>query len=312
MRIVFYGTPEFAVPSLKGMVESGYEVAAVVTAPDKPAGRGLLMQHSAVKEYAMQVGLPVLQPTNMKSPVFITQLQAIKPDLQVVIAFRMMPEAVWAMPRLGTFNLHGSFLPQYRGAAPINRAIMNGETETGLTTFFINHQIDTGNILLQQKIAIAPNETAGQLHDHMMLAGADLVVKSLGMIANGKYQLTQQTEAEDLQHAPKVFKTDCEIDWNKDIQHVFNQIRGLSPYPAAFTSIDGQQLKIFVAETKSFESKKNSPGAVETDGKTYFKIAASDGLLDLKDVQLAGKKRLSIVDFLRGFHAKSAIAGQGN
>lgn len=312
MRIVFYGTPEFAVPSLKGIVESGYEVAAVVTAPDKPAGRGLLMQHSAVKEYAMQVGLPVLQPTNMKSPVFITQLQAIKPDLQVVIAFRMMPEAVWAMPRLGTFNLHGSFLPQYRGAAPINRAIMNGETETGLTTFFINHQIDTGNILLQEKIAIAPNETAGQLHDHMMLAGADLVVKSLGMIANGKYQLTQQTEAEDLQHAPKVFKTDCEIDWNKDIQHVFNQIRGLSPYPAAFTSIDGQQLKIFVAETKSFESKKNSPGAVETDGKTYFKIAASDGLLDLKDVQLAGKKRLSIVDFLRGFHPKSAIAGHGN
>ncbi len=291
------------------MVEAGYEVAAVVTAPDKPAGRGLVMQHSAVKDYALEAGLPVLQPTSMKSPEFIAQLQAINPDLQIVIAFRMMPEVVWALPRLGTFNLHGSLLPQYRGAAPINRAIMNGETETGLTTFFLKHQIDTGNILLQEKIAIAPNETAGQLHDRMMLAGAVLVVKSLGMIASGNYQLTEQAEAENLKHAPKIFKADCEIDWNNSSQHIFNQIRGLSPYPAAFTSIDGQQLKIFFAETKPFESSQIKAATLETDGKTYLQIAASDGFLDLKNLQFAGKKRMPVVEFLRGFKLKSTFAG---
>lgn len=301
-RIIFIGTPEFAVASLKAMVETGYNVVAVVTAVDKPAGRGLKMQESPVKAYAVQQGIPVLQPVNQKDPAFLEELRSYRADLQVVIAFRMMPEAVWNMPPLGTFNLHASLLPQYRGAAPINRAIMNGETVTGVSTFFLKHEIDTGDILYREEVPIGPDETAGELHDKLMHIGAAAVIKTLQLIEAGQVKGTPQPTSPDLKTAPKIFKQDCLIDWNRPVQQVYNQVRGLSPYPAAFTTLQDKTLKIYKA--RPVKGKPASqPGGWETDGKSYLRFACADGYLDLLEVQAEGKKRMPVDEFLRGFRA---------
>lgn len=309
LRIVFMGTPEFAVSSLKMLVESGYRVVGVITAPDKPAGRGMKMQQSDVKKYALQKGLPVLQPEKLKKTEFIDQLRRLEADLQVVVAFRMLPEVVWQMPRLGTFNLHASLLPQYRGAAPLNRAIINGEKETGVTTFLLDHEIDTGKILFQEKTRINENDTVGDLHDRLMEIGAKLVLKTVDAIAEGSYVPVRQDHLDpaSLKHAPKLFKEDCRIDWSKPGTQIRNLIRGLSPYPGAWTELagdDGQTftLKIYFAEFNPVSGL--APGTVETDGKTTLRIAASDGWLELTDLQLSGKRRMKTKEFLRGFHGK--------
>lgn len=303
MRIIFLGTPDFAVPSLAKLVENGYNIVAVITAPDKPAGRGLQMQQSPVKKYALTQNIPVLQPEKLKNPEFLEELKSYKADLQIVIAFRMLPEAVWNMPRFGTFNLHASLLPQYRGAAPINRAIMNGEEETGLTTFFLQHEIDTGHILLQEKMHIAEDETAGELHDRMMLTGADLVLKTVQAIENNALSPIPQKEDEHVKHAPKIFKDDCRIDWNSDINQIHNHIRGLSPYPAAWTTLQGKNFKIYKAK-KEEASHIYSAGKILTDGKTYMKVAAQGGFIHLLEVQTEGKKRMPVSEFLKGFQGQ--------
>ncbi|WP_163717117.1 methionyl-tRNA formyltransferase [Mangrovibacterium lignilyticum] len=305
LRIVFMGTPDFAVASLKALVDGGYTIAGVITAPDKPAGRGRQLQQSAVKQYAVEQGLHVMQPEKLKNPEFISELEALKADLQVIVAFRMLPEVVWRMPRLGTFNLHGSLLPQYRGAAPLNWAVMNGDKETGVTTFLLSHEIDTGAILFREKITIGDDDNVGDIHDRLMEIGATLVVKTVDALAAGNFQAIEQDDmgAETLKPAPKIFKDDCKIDWTKPAVAVRNQIRGLSPYPAAWTElIDGKGkalgLKIFKAEIEPLNGA--APGTLETDGKTYLKIAASDGWLAISDLQLSGKKRMATADFLRG------------
>ncbi|PTN08479.1 methionyl-tRNA formyltransferase [Mangrovibacterium marinum] len=307
LRIVFMGTPDFAVASLKALVEGGYNIVGVITAPDKPAGRGRQLQQSAVKQYAVAQNLKVLQPEKLKNPEFIAALEALKADLQVVVAFRMLPEVVWRMPRLGTFNLHGSLLPQYRGAAPLNWAVINGEKETGVTTFLLSHEIDTGAILFREKITIGDNDNVGDIHDRLMDIGARLVVKTVDALGEGRYTTVEQDEiqAGNLKPAPKIFKEDCKIDWEKPAEEVRNLIRGLSPYPAAWTElVDGKgklmSLKIFKAEIEPNEGL--APGTLETDGKNSFKIAAKDGWLVISDLQLSGKKRMSTADFLRGVH----------
>ncbi len=252
LRIVFMGTPEFAVPSLNKLYEAGYDIAGVITAPDKPAGRGMKLSESAVKKYALEKNLKILQPAKLKDPGFIKELEALKADVQVVVAFRMLPEAVWNMPPLGTINLHGSLLPQYRGAAPINWAIINGEKETGVTTFKLKHEIDTGDILLQQKIKIEEDETAGSLHDKMMDVGADLLLQTINQLEQGTIKEVPQNSPFTIDHsppplAPKIFTEMCEINWNKNVKDIYNFIRGLSPYPAAFTYLNGKKLKIFSA-----------------------------------------------------------------
>ena len=272
-RIVFMGTPDFAVASLRALVENNFLVVAVVTAPDKPAGRGLLLSESAVKKYAVLNKIPVLQPEKLRDPLFLEQLQKVKADIQVVVAFRMLPEIVWAMPPLGTINLHGSLLPQYRGAAPINRAIMNGETLTGVTTFKLKQEIDTGNILLKEEIPIGPQETAGELHDRMKETGASLVVRTIRGLMDGSLQeKPQEFKSETvLKSAPKIFTEDCEIKWNDPVNKIFNQVRGLSPFPGAFTSFHEKKMKIFRVRLE----KKNSlgeAGKMETDGKSWFAI----------------------------------------
>ena len=298
-RIVFLGTPDFAVESLKALLQAGYNVVGVVTAPDKRAGRGQKLSESAVKQYAQEQGLPILQPIKLKDPEFIAQLSALKPDLQVVVAFRMLPETVWNLPPQGTVNVHGSLLPKYRGAAPINWAILNGEKETGVSTFKLQHEIDTGDILLQEKMPIGPNETAGELHDRMKVEGAQLLVKTLQELANGTLKASQQQLNSDIKHAPKLFKTDCEIDWNNTSEQIHNQIRGLSPYPTAFTVLGDKTLKIFSAEIEP--GKPEIPaGTFSTDHKSYLKFAATDGYLSLKEMQLEGKKKMGIEEFLRG------------
>jgi len=298
-RIVFMGTPDFAVESLKALLHAGHTVVGVVTAPDKPAGRGQKLSESAVKQYAQEQGLPILQPLKLKDPEFIAQLSALKPDLQVVVAFRMLPETVWNLPPQGTVNVHGSLLPKYRGAAPINWAILNGEKETGVSTFKLKHEIDTGDILLQEKMPIGPNETAGELHDRMKVEGAQLLVKTLQELANGTLKASPQQLNSDTKHAPKLFKTDCEIDWNNTSEQIHNQIRGLSPYPTAFTVLGDKTLKIFSAEIEP--GKPEIPaGTFSTDHKSYLKFAATDGYLSLKEVQLEGKKKMEIDEFLRG------------
>jgi len=298
-RIVFLGTPDFAVESLKALLQAGYNVVGVVTAPDKPAGRGQKLSESAVKQYAQEQGLPILQPLKLKDPEFIAQLSALKPDLQVVVAFRMLPETVWNLPPQGTVNVHGSLLPKYRGAAPINWAILNGEKETGVSTFKLQHEIDTGDILLQEKMPIGPNETAGELHDRMKVEGAQLLVKTLQELANGTLKASQQQLNSDIKHAPKLFKTDCEIDWNNTSEQIHNQIRGLSPYPTAFTVLGDKTLKIFSAEIEP--GKPEIPaGTFSSDHKSYLKFAATDGYLSLKEMQLEGKKKMGIEEFLRG------------
>ena len=293
------GTPDFAVESLKALLQAGYNVVGVVTAPDKRAGRGQKLSESAVKQYAQEQGLPILQPLKLKDPEFIAQLSALKPDLQVVVAFRMLPETVWNLPPQGTVNVHGSLLPKYRGAAPINWAILNGEKETGVSTFKLKHEIDTGDILLQEKMPIGPNETAGELHDRMKVEGAQLLVKTLQELANGTIKASPQQLNAESQHAPKLFKADCEIDWNNTSEQIHNQIRGLSPYPTAFTVLGDKTLKIFSAEIEP--GKPEIPaGTFSSDHKSYLKFAATDGYLSLKEMQLEGKKKMGIEEFLRG------------
>ncbi len=308
LRIVFMGTPEFAVASLKTLVDAGCNIVGVVTAPDKAAGRGLQLQQSAVKKYAIENGLPVLQPEKLKAPVFLDQVRALQADLQVVVAFRMLPELVWKMPPMGTINLHGSLLPQYRGAAPINWAIINGETETGVTTFKLQHEIDTGNILLSQKILIGNNETAGELHDGMKEIGAALVLKTIKGIAEGSIKeqpqtlLTVSDLLPKLKAAPKLFTETCSINWSKPVNEVYDLIRGLSPYPCAFTRLNTKTLKIFRAEPLPGRPDSTLPGNFETDKKTYLRFACTDGYISIKELQLEGKKKMKIEEFLRGFH----------
>jgi methionyl-tRNA formyltransferase len=299
MRIVFMGTPEFAVASLAALLDAGKEIVAVVTAPDKPAGRGQKISESAVKQFAVSKGLPVLQPVKLKDPDFIAQLTALKPDLQVVVAFRMLPEVVWNLPPQGTINLHASLLPNYRGAAPINWAVINGEKETGVTTFKLQHEIDTGDILMQEKLLIGDTETAGELHDRMKITGAELLVQTVNDLEKGKLQASAQNSDSAIKHAPKLFKEDCEIHWNQSAKHIYNQIRGLSPYPTAFSTLAGKNLKIFKA-TLVQQQPHVKPGEFVTDHKTFLKFAAADGWLNLEEVQLEGKKKMGIEEFLRG------------
>jgi len=302
MRIVFMGTPAFAVTALDALIMAGSEVVAVVTAPDKPAGRGQKMSQSAVKEYAIANGIKVLQPDKLKDPEFLVELEALQADLQVVVAFRMLPEAVWTMPQRGTINLHASLLPQYRGAAPINWVLINGEKESGVTTFFLKHDIDTGNLLFTEKITLTGTETAGELHDRLMNKGAGLLVKTVKALESGRYSEYPQSQLiseEELKHAPKIFKETCEIDWKQTADEVYNLIRGLSPIPTAFTRLNGKTFKIYRAE-KELESHSIPPGEFVTDNKTYLKFATADGFINVTDVQLEGKKRLVIDEFLRG------------
>ena len=310
LRIVYMGTPEFAVESLKRLVEGGYNVVGVVTMPDKPMGRhGSVLQPSPVKEYALSQGLNILQPVKLKDEAFLEELRALKADLQIVVAFRMLPEVVWNMPRLGTFNCHASLLPQYRGAAPINWAIINGDQETGVTTFFLKHEIDTGEIIDQVRIPIADTDNVEQVYDRLMNLGADQVVKTVEMILAGDVKTTPQEElakAEELRPAPKIFKETCRIDWNAGVKKVYDFVRGLSPYPAAWTELVQENakpvmLKVFETE-KVFCEHQLAPGTIDTDGKTYFRVASTDGFVKVLTLQLAGKKRMQVGDFLRGFH----------
>lgn len=305
MKIIFLGTPEFAAFSLRAICEAGYDVAAVVTMPDKVAGRGHKLLQSPVKQYAQERGIPVLQPANLKDPAFIEQLKEIDADLFVVIAFRMLPRAVWQMPRLGTFNLHASLLPKYRGAAPINRAVMNGETRTGVTTFFLKHEIDTGDMIDQQAIEIAPNEDAGSVHDRLMVLGADMVLKTLADIdrLGADVPVKPQPEGEFV-GAPKIFTQDCLIDWSRPAASVHNQIRGLAPYPAAFTMINDEQgnpLKLKVFQGQPLTDTSNAePGTIHYE-KGRMLVQCADTLYEPLEVQLQGKRRMSVADFLRGF-----------
>lgn len=302
-RIVFMGTPEFAVATLKAMLDAGANVVGVITAPDRPAGRGMKLQPSAVKEFAVAQGLKVMQPTNLKSEEFLHELKSLEATLQVVVAFRMLPEVVWNMPKNGTFNLHASLLPQYRGAAPINWAIINGEKESGVTTFFLQHQIDTGNIIYQERVSIADDETAGELHDKLMVVGAGLVVKTLKAIENGiAPSIPQNTIEGELKEAPKIFKETCRIDWRRPAEKVYNLIRGLSPYPTAFTILVKEEeeigLKIFRAG-KTGKSAHGKTGIISVENNRLF-ISCADGWLEILELQLAGKKRMITGDFLRG------------
>lgn len=309
LRIVFMGTPDFAVASLKRLVENNYNIVGVITAPDKPAGRGQKLQESAVKSYAVAKNIKVLQPFKLKDESFLSELKTLNADLQIVVAFRMLPEAVWNMPSLGTFNLHGSLLPKYRGAAPLNWAVINGDKETGVTTFKLKHEIDTGNIMFQEKIAIGANDNVGIIHDKLMDIGAALVVKTVEAIANNTIEYIDQqkliSKGVDSTPAPKIFKDDCLINWNENGQSIKNKIRGLSPYPASWTNIyDGDKIfktaKIYDVD---FEPRTlaSTPGKVETDDKTFVNIACKDGFISINTLQLSGKKRMNTEDFLRGF-----------
>ncbi|MCP9754403.1 methionyl-tRNA formyltransferase [Lacihabitans sp. CCS-44] len=307
MRIIFMGTPDFAVATLQRLVENGFEVVAVITAPDKPVGRGQKMSESPVKKYAVLQGIPVLQPEKLKNKAFLEELATYQADLQVVVAFRMLPESVWAMPKMGTINLHGSLLPQYRGAAPINWAVINGETITGVTTFFIEKEIDTGNIIFSENIEIKATDTAGDLHDRMMWIGGDLMVKTVKAIQSGVYPSLKQDFSQELKPAPKIFKETCKIDWQKDAKTIYNFVRGLSPYPAAWTTLDGKVLKIFETEIVSEElpelldNLKFEHFILKTDHKKHLLIQTSNGYLAIKSLQLEGKKRMTTEEFLRGY-----------
>lgn len=306
LRIIFMGTPEFAVASLDALIKAGCNIVGVITAPDKPGGRGMQLQESAVKKYSIENKLNILQPEKLKNPEFLEELKSLKADLQVVVAFRMLPEVVWNMPPMGTVNLHGSLLPQYRGAAPINWAVINGEKETGVTTFKLKHEIDTGNILLQKSFPIGENETAGEVHDKMKEIGASLLVKTVIGLAEGTLSEKQQssiisTDQEViLKHAPKINTETCVIDWKQPVANIYNLIRGLSPYPAAFTTLNEKKLKIFSA-TKEMKKPNEEAGTFSTDGKNYLKYACTDGYIQLQEIQLEGKKKMSIGDFLRGY-----------
>ena len=309
LRIVYMGTPEFAVESLKRLVEGGYNIVGVITMPDKPMGRhGSVLQPSPVKQYAVSQGLKVLQPEKLKDEQFLAELRELKADLQIVVAFRMLPEVVWNMPPMGTFNLHASLLPQYRGAAPINWAVINGDTETGITTFFLKHEIDTGEIIDQVRVPIADTDNVEIVYNRLMMLGGDLVLKTVDAILDGNVKTTPQEELaqiEELRPAPKIFKETCRIDWTQGVKKVYDFVRGLSPYPAAWTELhQGEQtpvmLKIFETE-KQYCSHNYQLGSIDTDKKTYFRIATTDGYLNIHSLQLAGKKRMEVTDFLRGY-----------
>ena len=299
LRIVYFGTPDFAVEGLKVLVENNYKIVGVVTAPDKPAGRGKKISESAIKKYAISEGLKVLQPTNLKSDEFVNELKTLNANLQIVVAFRMLPEIVWDMPKLGTFNLHASLLPQYRGAAPINWTIINGETKTGVTTFFLQHEIDTGNIILQKEVEITETDNAETLHDKLMKLGGSVILTTVKQIESGNINSTPQNNEAELKPAPKIFKPDTEINWNNSTEETYNFIRGLSPYPASWTKINNKILKVF--ETKK-DYNTISSDKIITDNKTYLKVKTKDGYISLLSVQLEGKKRIIISDFLRGYN----------
>lgn len=303
LRIVYMGTPDFAVAPLKALVEGGYNVVAVVTTPDKPSGRGLKVNESAVKRYAVEVGLPLLQPVKLRDEEFVEAFRALDADLGVVIAFRMLPEIIWSAPKMGTFNLHASLLPQYRGAAPINRAIMNGETVTGVTTFLLNPQIDEGAVIGQVKVEIEPTDNVGTLHDKLMNVGTDLVLETVEKLAAGDVKPIEQTDMEcgELKPAPKIFKEDCHIDFSCSGADIINLIRGLSPYPAAWAQLaENLTAKVFEA---AFEPAENvgEAGTVVSDEKHYIKVACADGYISIKELQLSGKKRMTAEELLRGF-----------
>ena len=323
IRIVFMGTPEFAVASLDALVKAGFNVVGVITAPDKPAGRGMKLTESAVKKYAVEHNLNVLQPEKLKNPVFLETLKSLQADVQVVVAFRMLPEVVWNMPPMGTINVHGSLLPQYRGAAPINWAVINGEKETGVTTFKLKHEIDTGDILLQDSFPIGDDETAGEVHDHMKEVGAALLVKTLRGLVDGtlkeKPQLsTINYQLSTLHHAPKIFTETCKIDFSKSVEEVHNLIRGLSPFPTAYTELNGKMLKVYRSkkeahidrgaqsdlnnDIQNVQSGETVPtDAFETDGKTFLKFCCANGYVHFLEIQLEGKKKMMIDEFLRGY-----------
>jgi len=305
LRIVFMGTPDFAVESLRILVENNYNIVGVITAPDKPAGRGQKINQSAVKKYAVANNLNILQPTNLKSEDFLAELKALNANLQIVVAFRMLPETVWNMPELGTFNLHASLLPQYRGAAPINWAIINGEKETGVSTFFLQHKIDTGDIIAQEKTAIGENETAGELHDKLMLIGKDLVLKTVQDIENNNINTFPQDNNQELKEAFKIFKPFCKVDWTKPINEIHNHIRGLSPYPTAFTEFKHKETSNVIS-CKLFKSAKEiAEHNLETGSihqtKNELKIAVKGGFIKLLEIQVAGKKRMETAALLNGF-----------
>lgn len=312
LRIVFMGTPDFAVESLKVLVENNYNIVGVITAPDKPAGRGYKFQPSAVKEYALSKGLHILQPENLKNEVFLNELKKLEADIQVVVAFRMLPEVVWNMPPCGTFNLHASLLPQYRGAAPINWAIINGEKETGVSTFFLKHEIDTGEIIFQEKITIEDSDNVEIIHDKLMVLGSQLVLKTIDAVIDNSIQSQPQSaffdSEKELKPAPKIFKETCEINWDKPAREIHNFVRGLSPYPAAWAEfgVNGEKLNFKIFETKiKRETHQLKPGEIVTDNKTTLQIAVQDGLIEVLDIQLSGKKRMKIKDFLNGFSFKN-------
>lgn len=299
LRIVYMGTPDFAVEPLRRLVEGGYNVVAVVTMPDKPSGRGLKVKGSAVKEYATSVSLPVLQPEKLRDEAFVAQLFSYQPDLGIVVAFKMLPTVIWSMPRLGTFNLHASLLPDYRGAAPINWAIMNGDKLSGITTFMLDKEIDTGDVLCRESVVVEESETAGTLHDKLMDLGGNLVLKSVDMIAEGAVtpvaQSTMMTTT--MRPAPKIFKEDCRLEWYNDVKSIYDKVRGLSPYPAAWCEIEGENFKIF---SSHYELCESTVGKMVTDGRNFLKIGCKGGYLVIDDLQMAGKKRMKVADFLRG------------
>ena len=301
LRIIYMGTPEFAVPSLEILVENGWNVVGVITAPDKPKGRGLNLLPSPVKEAALKHGLKILQPTNLKSPDFQDELRELKADLQIVVAFRMLPESVWNMPPLGTFNLHASLLPDYRGAAPINWAIINGEKETGVTTFFLKHEIDTGSIIFQEKIQILEEDELGTVYEKLMTLGSQLVLKTVEAISADQVQPSVQDESKALHHAPKLFKETCQVDWNEPAVKIHNLVRGLSPYPAAWTIWENKTCKLIKTAVKPGRITQKLAGEYETDGKTYLRFQTGDGILEVLELQLEGKKRMKIDELLRGY-----------
>lgn len=304
LKIIFFGTPDFAVASVAALVDNGFNVVAIVTAPDKASGRGLQVHSTPVKLYADSKNIPVLQPEKLKNPEFLQSLNDLNADLHIVVAFRMLPVAVWDMPPMGTVNVHGSLLPQYRGAAPINWAIINGATETGVTTFKLKHEIDTGNILLRSKVPILPEDNAGTVHDKLMEEGAALLVATVkGLATNTLEEIPQDTISGELLHAPKIFKEDMRIDWTANATSIINLIRGLSPYPAAFSTLEGKTIKVYNAAISEDNVSNAEAGTYETDHKTYLRFAAKDAWINILELQQEGKKRMDIVSFLRGFRA---------
>ncbi|MBC5994620.1 methionyl-tRNA formyltransferase [Pontibacter cellulosilyticus] len=301
LRIVFMGTPDFAVPTLQTLVEHKYNIVAVVTAPDKPAGRGQKIHQSPVKEYAVSQNIPVLQPTNLKSETFLEELRSYKANLQIIVAFRMLPEVVWSMPDLGSFNIHGSLLPQYRGAAPINWAIINGEKETGVTSFFLKHEIDTGDLIFQEHVPVLEEDDFGSMYEKLKYKGAELALRTVQAIEIGEVITQPQIVNSETKHAPKIFKETCEINWNQPAEQVRNFIRGLSPYPAAWARFQNKNFKIFKVETLENAGYTSEPGTIHSDNKTFLHVQTADGAISVLDLQMEGKKRMPVQDLLRGY-----------